>query len=142
MIFKNSKKTHKSTIPSIISEDAKIQGTVISSGSIEVAGQIDGNAKCRAINIHKSGVVIGDIIAEDVIISGKTRGNIKTKNIFLTETGIVVGTICYKNIIITSGALIDGKLCKVEQNQAIKITTNKDMKNNLTNELKNDKEKI
>lgn len=119
MKWKTFKKEKKHIVPSIIAEGVKIKGAISSNGIIEVGGQIKGTIKCCAINVYSTGFISGDIIAEDISIKGQINGNITAKNIFLSETARVVGTISYQNIIISSGAIIDGKMCKINKEEVI-----------------------
>ncbi|MCD6034758.1 MAG: hypothetical protein K0R63_499 [Rickettsiales bacterium] len=101
----------KSNVPSIISSDLNILGNLISEGSVEVAGRIEGNITCTSVTIHRNGLVKGDVIAETVQVNGEVRGLIKARYVKLSENGRVIGVIMYETLSIEDGAFVDGQ-CK------------------------------
>lgn len=104
-------KVSKNGVPSIISSDLSILGNLISEGSVEVEGRIEGNVTCSTATIHQSGFVKGDIIADIINISGELRGLVKARHVKLTEYARVTGVIMYETISIEPGAFVDGQ-CK------------------------------
>jgi cytoskeletal protein CcmA (bactofilin family) len=101
----------KTDVPSIISSDMNILGNLISEGSVEVAGRVEGNVTCKAVTVHRSGLIKGDIIADTVQVNGEVRGLIKARNVRLSENGRVIGVIMYESLTIEGGAFVDGQ-CK------------------------------
>lgn len=137
-MFSNNKKgkielntvPSKSGVPSIVSADLCILGNMISEGSVEVEGRIEGNLTCSQATIHKTGFIKGDIIADTVNISGEVRGLIKSRNVRVSEHGKVVGVIMYENLSIDPGGFVDGQ-CK----NTDKITKNHDVDISTSNEV-------
>uniref|UniRef100_A0A2C9LKC2 DNA topoisomerase 2 n=1 Tax=Biomphalaria glabrata TaxID=6526 RepID=A0A2C9LKC2_BIOGL len=95
------------------SENINFYGTIVGNDKIEIGGYIEGNVKCLVVNVHKSGSINGDVIADEIVVHGKITGNITAKTIFLSETANIVGTVSYHRIIIASGAVIEGSVCRV-----------------------------
>lgn len=102
-------------VPSIIAPDLKIIGNLLSRGSIEVAGCIEGNISCTDITVRKGGMVKGDIIANTILIDGEINGLVKGKSIKLSDTARVNGIIIYESLSINDGASIDGQCKSVEK---------------------------
>ena len=70
----NSKRVQRSSAPSIISADLVVNGTLTSTGDIQIDGRVEGD-------VHSSGLVIGDkahiqgeILADDVTVRGHVHG--------------------------------------------------------------------
>ena len=106
-----SKPLKTSDVPSIIAADLRIVGNLISAGSIEIEGEIEGNVTCGHVTVRRSGKVAGDVIADIVQVDGEINGLVKGKNINVSETGKVAGVIMYEILSIKDGAFIDGQ-CK------------------------------
>lgn len=121
-------------IPSVIAPDLIIMGNIVSDGSIENSGKIQGNIKCQNFNLRSTGLVKGDIIAEQVRICGEFHGTIKAKNVIIAETGKIVGNIFYESLSISDGAYIDGQFrCTVEGTNAIAYTDSTFESDNIIN---------
>ena len=78
------KTTLKSGIPSIISADMKIVGSVESAGDIQIDGAIDGDVASRTLTVSDSATVRGSVSAETVRVSGMVKGGINAKSVTLT----------------------------------------------------------
>lgn len=105
----NYKSAHD--VPSIISSDLNIVGNLVSSGSVEIQGSIEGNVTCKSVTIRKDGVVKGDVISDLIQVDGEVNGLVKGKNVIISESGKITGIIVYESLAIKDGAYIDGQ-CK------------------------------
>lgn len=111
-IVKFSDFSNARSIPSIIVSDLNIKGDLISKGSIEIGGNVEGNIKCSFVTIRKGANIKGDIYAENLIINGKVNGFMRAKNVSVTSFGDVEGSLHYNYLNVESGADIKGKLVK------------------------------
>ena len=100
------------TLPSIIASNLSIEGTINSTGTIEIEGYIKGNIIGNSISIRETGKVEGEISANQVNIRGKFTGNIKAKNLNIFSKAKVFGEIAYQNLTVEDGASIDGQFKK------------------------------
>ncbi len=117
----------KSSMPSIISRNLKINGELQSSGIIEVEGYITGNIKAQCVIIRESGVIEGEIAAENVSVKGGFIGNIKARNVNVSSKAKINGNIEYSSLCVEDGACIEGQFKQIVQQQNSKI-------NNLIND--------
>lgn len=104
-------------IPSIISSDMHVLGNIVSEGTVDVDGNVEGNVKCRAATIGKNGHVKGDVIAENVHVYGKVQGLIKACHVHFFKGCHVEGVIMHEAIIIEDGAFVDGRFKRTENIQ-------------------------
>ena len=104
----------KST-PTILARDLKIEGTVMSSGLIEIEGNIKGTIKGNSVILREEGVFEGEIFAESFNIRGKFDGIIRAKNINISSKARVTGTIEYDSLSVEDGACIDGQFKRIEK---------------------------
>jgi cytoskeletal protein CcmA (bactofilin family) len=114
-----NKKSDKST-PTIISQDLKIEGDILSLGLIEIEGAIKGTLKGNSVIIREEGSVEGDVIAETLQIKGKFQGNIKAKNISISSKANIHGNIEYLTLAVEDGACIDGQFKRINEGSSNK----------------------
>jgi len=104
----------KGTSPSVISADMHVLGNIVSSGLLDIDGQIDGNVKCQIATVRANGRVRGDIQAEAIHIYGIVEGLVKARSVSLYATAKVQGTIMHESLSIEDGAFVDGKFKRTE----------------------------
>ena len=112
-MFGDKKSKIKDSERSLISETVSIEGTINSSGAIDVAGLIKGPVYSKELIIRDTGSITGTIEADDVEIHGHLAGKVSAKNIVIGATGTVKGDIEFGNNLRTeNGADIDGYIKK------------------------------
>lgn len=86
--------TGNAKAPEICAEGARINGEVISDGTVRIGG---------------SCVVIGNIYAANAVIAGAVKGDIDVRGkVVLEDSAIVKGNIKSKTVQINNGAIIEG----------------------------------
>ena len=100
----------KGVIPSIIVSDLNIEGDLVSEGSIEIGGKVNGNVLCDNVTIRKEAEIKGNIKAKNLTIHGFIDGKIDTEYLFITGSAKITGKISYNYLSVESGADIDGYL--------------------------------
>ena len=114
-MFGDKKNKLKDSERSLISETVSIEGTINSSGAIDVAGLVKGPVYSKEIIIRETGSITGTIEADHVEIHGHLDGKIAGQNIVIGSTGTVKGDIEFGNNLKTeNGADIDGYI-KIKQ---------------------------
>ena len=103
--------TPKSSVPSIISADLRINGDLICSGDVQVDGWVEGDIQSRNIVIGEGATVHGALSAENVRICGTVKGEIKADTVVLEKTAKVTGDVMHKSLTIEEGAQLEG-MCK------------------------------
>ena len=115
---------NKST-PTILSKDLKVEGELLSSGTIEIEGYVNGTVKSNHLTIREDGCIEGNIAADHLIVKGKFNGSVKAKHISISSKAQVNGNIEYEILSVEDGASIDGQFKKMD-NEKIKISKDKD----------------
>ena len=104
---------------SLISETVSIEGTINSSGAIDVAGLIKGPVYSKEIIIRETGSITGTIEGEHVEIHGHLDGKVSGQDIVIGSTGTVKGDIEFGNNLKTeNGADIDGYIKKTNKSKS------------------------
>ena len=107
------KKKIKDSERSLISETVSIEGTINSSGAIDIAGLVKGPVISKEVVIRETGSITGSIEADRVEIHGHMDGKISGQDIVVGSTGTIKGDIEFGNNLKTeNGADIDGYIKK------------------------------
>jgi len=116
IMFGDKKNKLKDTERSLISETVSIEGTINSSGAIDVAGLIKGPVFSKEIIIRETGSITGSIEGDHVEIHGHLDGKVAGTDVVIGSTGTVKGDIEFGNNLKTeNGADIDGYIKKTNK---------------------------
>ena len=98
-----------------VSETFSLEGTLRSSGAIDIAGLIKGPVYASDLLIKDTGSVIGPVEADKVEVQGHLEGKILAKTIIIGANGVVKGDILFSETLRTEeGADINGYIKKTE----------------------------
>lgn len=99
---------------SFIGETLQLEGDFRSSGSVDVAGLINGNVYVSEISITETGSIRGTLEANVVEINGHIEGKLVADSIIIGKNAVIKGDIFFKNTLKTEeGADIDGYIKRV-----------------------------
>ena len=119
IMFGDKKKKLTDSERSLISETVSIEGTINSSGAIDVAGLIKGPVFSKEIIIRETGSVTGSIEGDHVEIHGHLDGKVSGQDVVIGSTGTVKGDIEFGNNLKTeNGADIDGYIKKTNKSKS------------------------
>ena len=138
-MFGDKKNKLKDSERSLISETVSIEGTINSSGAIDVAGLIKGPVYSKEIIIRETGSITGAIEGDHVEIHGHLDGKVSGQDIVIGSTGTVKGDVEFGNNLRTeNGADIDGYIKKTNKSKSTLtgdfLFKKKDKKNSDNNE--------
>lgn len=97
-LFKSNKEKTETTTSvkktistaTIITNGTKITGNITSQDTIQIEGDVDGSIKVdNLVMIGKSGVINGNIEANEIISSGIINGNVKCDSLEVLETSTI-----------------------------------------------------
>ena len=118
-MFGDKKKKIKDTERSLISETMSIEGTINSSGAIDVAGLVKGPVYSKEIIIRDTGSITGSIEADVVEIHGHLDGKVSGQDVVIGATGTIKGDIEFGiNLRTENGADIDGYIKKTNNSKS------------------------
>ena len=118
-MFGGKKKKLTDSDRSLISETVSIEGTINSSGAIDVAGLIKGPVFSKEIIIRETGSITGSIEGDHVEIHGHLDGKVSGQDVVIGSTGTVKGDIEFGNNLKTeNGADIDGYIKKTNKSKS------------------------
>ena len=94
---------------SYVGETMQLDGDLRSSGSVDIAGLINGNIYVSDIVINETGSVRGSLEATNIEINGHVEGKISADVVIVGKDAVIKGDIFFKNTLKTEeGADIDG----------------------------------
>jgi len=96
------------SVPSLISSDVVIRGSIEAEGEVQFDGVIEGNIGAKGLVIGEGAVVNGEVIADKVKVSGTVEGTIRANLVELAMSAIVKGDIVHTALSIESGARFEG----------------------------------
>jgi len=92
-----------------IGETMQLEGDLRSSGSIDIAGLINGNIFVSEMTVAETGSIRGSVEAATIEINGHVEGKISADSVIVGKTAVIKGDIFFKNTLKTEeGADIDG----------------------------------
>lgn len=95
-------------VPSIISENTKVTGDIISTGIVHIDGRVEGDISCEELVIGLKGMVIGSANANNLHLYGQLQGKAVVDKLFVAKTAKLLGDATHNQIAIEPGAYIDG----------------------------------
>ena len=100
---------------SLISETFSLEGTLRTSGAIDIAGLVKGPVYTNDLIIKETGSIVGPIETDKIEIYGHLEGKIVAKTIVIGSTAVVKGDILFSESLKTEeGAYITGYIKKTE----------------------------
>ena len=104
---------------SYIGETLQLEGDLRSSGSLDIAGLINGHIFVSEMTVRETGSVRGSLEAVSVEINGHVEGKITADTIIIGKKAVIKGDIFFKNTLKTEeGADIDGYIKRVNNGKA------------------------
>jgi cytoskeletal protein CcmA (bactofilin family) len=104
----------------VVGHGAKLEGTVVSAGSLRIDGQVKGQINADGdVMLSPQSQVEADIRAQNVGVAGRFKGNILVKGrAEIAKGGRVEGNITSKTLVIEEGAIFQGQSVMDQQTAA------------------------
>ena len=104
---------------SYVGETMQLEGDLRTSGSIDVAGLVNGNIFVSEITVAETGSIRGAIEAATVEINGHLEGKISADTVIVGKTAVIKGDIFFKNSLKTEeGADIEGYIKRINNGKS------------------------
>jgi cytoskeletal protein CcmA (bactofilin family) len=95
----------------VVGQGAKLEGTVVSAGSLRIDGQVKGQINADGdVMLSPQSQVEADIRAQNVSVAGRFKGNIVVKGkAEIARGGRIDGNVTSKTLVIEEGAIFQGQ---------------------------------
>ena len=102
-----------------VGETLQLEGDLRSSGSIDVAGLINGNVFVSEMTVTETGSVRGSMEGTSMEINGHVEGKITAETVIIGKNAVIKGDIFFRKTLKTEeGADIDGYIKRVNNGKA------------------------
>ena len=102
-----------------VGETMQLEGDLRSSGSIDIAGLVNGNVFVSDITINETGSIRGLVDASSIEINGHVEGKISADAVIVGKSAVIKGDVFFKNTLKTEeGADIDGYIKRVNNGKS------------------------
>ena len=99
---------------SYVGETLQLEGDLRTSGSLDIAGLINGNIYVSEVTVTETGSVRGSVEASKIEINGHVEGKITADAIVIGRNAVIKGDVYFKNTLKTEeGADIDGYIKRI-----------------------------
>mgnify|MGYP001828145477 CR=1 FL=1 len=95
--------------PSIIGPDLTIMGNLISSGEVQVDGEVQGDLHGTHVVVGEKARITGGIMAQEIVVRGHVMGSIRGNKVMLQASSHVEGDVHHQSLAIEQGAYFEGK---------------------------------
>jgi cytoskeletal protein CcmA (bactofilin family) len=131
MMFSRSKNKPQSRIDTLIGIESSIDGSIRFNGGLRVDGKIKGDVTeadsgaCTLV-LSESGSIEGAIKVSHAVINGKVTGPVRASHYLeLQGKSRIVGDVHYQTLEMHTGAVIEGKLVYLGDENAAQALDNK-----------------
>jgi cytoskeletal protein CcmA (bactofilin family) len=105
--------------PSILSEDLKIEGDIVSQGELHISGSVKGDIVARKLTLAEGGSITGTVEADVAIIAGNLAGRLTATSAVLARSARVTADVTHVSLIIEQGAVFEGFSRRVDTIEAV-----------------------
>ena len=96
----------------MLGSDLKITGEIISTGALEVLGEVDGNITADSLIVGQHGRISGSVSAKTVEVNGRLDGKVDSHSFIMRAAAQVAADVAYDSLVIESGATIEGRFTR------------------------------
>jgi len=97
----------------------QLEGDLRTSGSIDVAGLVNGNIFVSEMSVTETGSIRGSIEAATIEVNGHVEGKISADVVIVGKTAVIKGDIFFKNSLKTEeGADIEGYIKRMNNGKS------------------------
>jgi len=93
----------------ILNRRVIIAGSLTYDGEVVLGGHIEGDVRCKSLEIGERGSVDGDIAAERVVVLGEVAGTIHANEVVLKTACSVSGEIYHRHLVLEDGCFFEGQ---------------------------------
>ena len=97
---------------SVIASDLTIEGKIVGSGHVRIAGRFKGDVQVDGnLTIDHGATLDGQVRAQTVIVGGELKGNIENaKRVELQEGGVITGDVKAGSLTVAAGSRMRGQV--------------------------------
>ncbi len=119
-----SQRPPTSGVVSVIGPDLTITGNLETTGEMQIEGDVQGDIHAGRIVVGEQGRVIGDLLADEIVIGGVVQGSIRGNSLTFRGASHVEGEVYHRKLAIEQGAYFEGKSRRSEDPMGLQRNPN------------------
>lgn len=96
-------------VVSIIGADLIVTGNLETTGEVQIEGDVQGDVYAARIVIGVQARVVGELVADEIVIGGLVQGSIRGNNVTFQGASRIEGDVLHRKLAIEQGAYFEGK---------------------------------
>ena len=97
-------------VPSLISADVVIRGSIVSQGEVQFDGTLEGDLHAKGLVVGEGATIRGEVVAQSVRVCGTVEGSIRAMRVELATGSFVKGEVAHNALAIEVGARFEGNV--------------------------------
>jgi cytoskeletal protein CcmA (bactofilin family) len=93
----------------IIEADMVVQGQLTIVGTVRLDGRYEGTIVCSRLEIGPDGYLLGDAVADELMVAGQIVGSVRARRVHLAATAIVEGELNHTELQMDEAAALVGE---------------------------------
>lgn len=106
-------------IPSVISAQTQMTGSINTTEELHVQGTIDGDVRAAKIVVCAGGSVKGTLMAETIVVHGAVEGRMDAQHVRLCGNAIAKGEITHFTLGIETTAVFEGTIKRTPAQESV-----------------------
>jgi cytoskeletal protein CcmA (bactofilin family) len=94
---------------SVIGADLVVTGNLETTGDLQIEGDVQGDVYARRIAVGEQARVVGELVADEIVIGGVVQGSIRGNNVTFRSASYIEGDVLHRKLVIEKGAYFEGK---------------------------------
>ncbi len=97
---------------SVIAPGMKVVGDVEATGILKIDGSVHGSIRgARQVMLGRSGVIQGDVQAEEVVLGGRVVGTVTaSERVEIQSNSVIEGDVHTRSIVVFEGGILNGNV--------------------------------
>ena len=92
-----------------IEADMSASGRLAVLGVVLLEGRFEGTIVCSRLEIGADGYLLGDVVAEEVVVAGQIVGHVRARRVMLATTAILEGEVLHESLQMDGAATLVGE---------------------------------
>jgi cytoskeletal protein CcmA (bactofilin family) len=111
-------------VVSVIGPDLAITGNLETTGEVRIEGDVQGDIHAGRIVVGAQGRVVGDLLADEIVIGGVVQGSIRGNTLTFQGASHIEGDVYHRKLAIEQGAYFEGKSRRSDDPMALQRNPN------------------
>lgn len=108
-----------SRVISVIGPDLAITGRLETTGAVQIEGDVQGDVQAGRIVIGEQGRVVGDLLADEIVIGGTVQGSVRGNSVTFQGASHIEGDVYHRKLAVEQGAYFEGKSRRSDDPMAV-----------------------